>query len=75
VKTLQSKGGNSYVKSLAKYARDMPDLGRPVDHNWLRNPNPRSVAQLTEALDYLRPKIAEAEALLERAVAALKKEK
>lgn len=63
----------SYVKSLAKYARDLPDLGRPVDHNWLRSPAPSDVAKLTEALDYLRPKIAEAEALLERAVAALKK--
>jgi hypothetical protein len=62
----------SYVKSLAKYAREMPDLGRPVDHNWLRSPAPSDVAKLTEALDYLRPKIAEAEALLARAVAALK---
>jgi len=59
----------SDMKALAKRCREFPER-KAVDSDWLRNPNPRSVAQLTEALDYLRPKVAEAEALLERAVAA-----
>lgn len=64
----------SDMKALAKRCREFPER-KAVDSDWLRNPNPRSVAQLTEALDYLRPRITEAEALLERAVAALKEKK
>jgi hypothetical protein len=64
----------SDMKTLVKRCREFPER-KTVDSNWLRNPNPRSVAQLTEALDYLRPKIAEAEALLARAVSALREKK
>jgi hypothetical protein len=38
--------------------------------NWLREPGPRDIAKLAEALEYLRPRIAEAEAALARAQAA-----
>ena len=51
------------MRNVANNYRDWP----PVDHNWLRNPRSRDIAKMAEALDYLRPKIAEAEALLERA--------
>ena len=40
---------------------------RPVDHNWLRSPKPYDVTKMREALNFLRPMIAEAEALLARA--------
>jgi hypothetical protein len=40
-----------------------------VDHDWLRSPSPHFIGKMTEALDYLRPIIAEAEALLARAKA------
>jgi predicted transcriptional regulator len=63
----------SWMRSLAKRGREMPPLPeRPVDHNWLRSPKSYDIVKLTEALDYLRPKIAEAEALLVRAKAAAK---
>jgi hypothetical protein len=63
-----------YMKSLAKFARGMPTLPeRGVDHNKLRNPEPNDVAKLADALEYLRPKIAEAELLLATATEALKK--
>jgi hypothetical protein len=63
----------SWMRSLAKRGREMPPLpDRPVDHNWLRSPKSYDIVKLTEALDYLRPKIAEAEALLVRAKAAAK---
>ena len=55
--------------AVAKEAKRMPDWPN-VDHNWLRSPRARDIAKLTEALEYLLPKIAEAEALLQRALAA-----
>jgi hypothetical protein len=58
----------SWMRSLAKCGRELPPLpNRPVDHNWLRSPEPNDVKKLTEALIYLWPIIAEAKALLERA--------
>jgi hypothetical protein len=58
----------SWMRSLAKRGRELPPLpNRPVDHNWLRSPEPNDVKKLTEALIYLWPIIAEAKALLERA--------
>jgi ParB/Sulfiredoxin domain len=61
----------AWMRSLAKRGRELPSLpSRPVDHNWLRSPEPNDIKKLTEALTYLRPIIAEAEALLVRAVTA-----
>ena len=60
----------SNLGAISKEAKRMPDWPN-VDHNWLRSPRARDIAKLVEALDYLRPKIAEAEALLERVQAAL----
>jgi hypothetical protein len=62
----------SVVRVLAKSWREQPEL-RNVDHNWLRSPRPIDIAKLTEALEFLRPRIAEAEALLACAVAAVRK--
>lgn len=69
--TMRFSDWASYINSLAKLAKKMPEL-RDVDHNWLRAPKPNEVAKLTEALEYLRPKIAKAEALLTTAVTALR---
>lgn len=55
------------MRALVKEARRLPDWPN-VDHNWLRAPTPYDIAKLTEALEFLRPKLAEAEALLKRAV-------
>jgi hypothetical protein len=55
------------VRLLASEAKKLPDWPE-VDHNWLRSPKPHAVAKLAEALEYLRPKLAEAEALLARAM-------
>ena len=62
----------SNARALAKRWRELPEL-REVDHNWLRSPNQYSVKTLTESLEFLRPKIAELEALLACATAALSK--
>ena len=59
------------MRSLAKYAKSMPGLPE-VDHNWLRSPKARDVGWMIEALNVLRPLMAEAEALLERATALQK---
>ena len=59
------------MRSLAKYAKTMPSLPE-VDHNWLRSPKARDVGWMIEALNVLRPLMAEAEALLERATALQK---
>ena len=55
-----------HMRTLAKNGKQLPELPK-VDHNWLRSPKDLDVRKLTEALEYLRPLIAEAEALLERA--------
>jgi hypothetical protein len=65
----------SNARALAKRWRELPELGRDVDHNWLRSPKQYSVRTLTESLEFLRPKIAELEALLATATAALAKKK
>jgi len=44
------------------------ELNRPVDLDWLRSPKERDTVRLTEALEFLRPRMAEAEALLARAM-------
>ena len=54
------------MSAIAKEAKRMPDWPN-VDHNWVRSPRARDIAKMAEALDYLRAKIAEAEALLQRA--------
>ena len=59
------------VRALVKTAEGLPAGRREFDAywlNWLRSPKPRDIARLTEALEYLRPRIAEAEAALARAV-------
>jgi hypothetical protein len=65
----------TYMRTLAKAAQGLS--GWPViDAYWLeklREPNRHDIAKLTEALEYLRPIIATAEAMLARAVAAEKK--
>ena len=58
------------MRGIVKAAKVLPELPK-VDHNWLRSPRPRDVEKLAEALDYLRPMIVEAEALLARARAVL----
>jgi hypothetical protein len=62
----------SNMKAIASCLKKLP-AAREVDHNWLRNPEARDVVKLTEALNFLRPKIAEAEALLATATAAAAK--
>ena len=65
-----------HMRSLVKSEKALPPLPeRPVDHNWLRNPKPYDIEKLSEALAHLRPLIAEAEALLITATAALEKKK
>lgn len=61
------------ARALVRRWRELPELGRDVDHNWLRSPSPRDVTSLSESLTFLRPKIAELEALLACATAALEK--
>ena len=64
------------MRAIARAHRDQPDqapgrVRQSLDAYWLRHltdPNARSVAKLTEALEYLRPHIAEAEAALARAL-------
>jgi len=73
--TQRFSGWVSNIRALAKRWKELPELGRAVDHNWLRSPKSYDVEKLTEALDYLRPLIAEAEALLVTATAALEKKK
>jgi len=65
--TVRFTAWSGNMKSLVKTAKpfDWPN----VDHNWLRKPRPQDITRLEEALNYLRPKIAEAEALLLRAKA------
>jgi hypothetical protein len=59
----------SNLRILVKAAKNAP--GWPVvDHDWLRNPSPHFIGKMAEALDHLRPIIAEAEALLARAKTA-----
>ena len=58
------------MRGVVKAAKALPELPK-VDHNWLRSPRPRDVERLADALDYLRPMVAEAEALLARARAVL----
>ena len=55
-----------HMRALATASRQLPELPK-VDHNWLRSPKEPSVKKLAEALEFLRPLVAEAEALLERA--------
>ena len=74
--TMRFSDWSGYFKALAKYARGMPPLPeKAVDRNWLRNPKETDVAKLSEALEYLRPLIVEAEALLVTAAAAVLKKK
>lgn len=63
---------SSAARELVKAWKRIPDLGRAVDHNWLREPAPRDLARMKEAMDVLRPVIAEMEALIVTAEAALK---
>ena len=59
------------VRALVRTVEGLPAGRREFDAywlNWLRSPKPRDIARLTEALEYLRPRIAEAEAALARAV-------
>ena len=63
-----------HARALAKRWRELPEL-RDVDLNWLRNPGQHDLKSLTESLEFLRPKIAELEALLARATAAMAKKK
>jgi hypothetical protein len=65
--TIRFTAWSGNMRSLVKTAKpfDWPN----VDHNWLRSPKARDIARLEEALEYLRPKITEAEALLARAKA------
>ena len=58
-----------HMRALVMAAKQLPELPK-VDHNWLRSPKPAAVGKLAEALEYFRPLIAEAEALLERARSA-----
>ena len=58
-----------HMRALVMTAKQLPELPK-VDHNWLRSPKPAAVGKLAEALEYFRPLIAEAEALLERARSA-----
>lgn len=60
----------SLARTFVRAGREHPEI-REVDHNWLRNPSARDIAKLTEALEYLRPKVAELEALLAIAVKSL----
>ena len=62
---------SSMMQTLAKRHRELPPISRPVDHNWLRSPNAYDLTKLREAMQYLRPIFAEAEALLARAEAAV----
>jgi hypothetical protein len=62
------------ARALSKRWRELP-APQNVDHNWLRSPSQRDVTSLTESLEFLRPKIAELEALLACATAALAKKK
>jgi hypothetical protein len=61
----------SNLKDLAKEARKMPDWPE-VDIDKLQAPKPNDIAKLTGALECLRPKLAEAEKLLARALEATK---
>jgi hypothetical protein len=63
-----------HARALAKRWRELPEL-RDVDHNWLRSPGQHDLKSLTESLEFLRPKIAELEALLACATAAMAKKK
>lgn len=63
----------SGAKALAKRWKELPEL-RNVDHNWLRAPKAYDIAKLTEAMEFLRPVIAELEALLACAVSAKRRE-
>lgn len=56
------------LRVLAKAAKNAPGWPK-VDHDWLRNPSPHFIGKMADALDHLRPIIAEAEALLARAQA------
>lgn len=61
----------NFMRSGARAFRKLPPLPeRPIDHGWLRSPNASDIAKLGAALDYLRPIIAEAEALLATAQAS-----
>ena len=62
----------SNFKALHREAKRAPDWPE-VDQHWLRNVGAYDVGKLTEALEYLRPKIAEAEALLACAVGAVER--
>jgi hypothetical protein len=65
------------LRAAARAIKDMqPQTSRSMmDDYWLRrltNPKERTIARLTEALEYLRPRIAEAEAALAAAVAVVR---
>jgi len=65
----------TYMRTLMKAAQGLPSWPA-IDDYWLdklREPNRHDLAKLTEALEYLRPIIATAEAMLARAVDAAKK--
>jgi hypothetical protein len=72
--TMRFEDWVGFARDLAKRGRAHPAL-KDVDHNWLRSPTPYGIKSLTESLEFLRPKIAELEALLTRATAALAKKK
>jgi ParB-like chromosome segregation protein Spo0J len=64
----------TYMRTLMKTAQTLPSWPA-IDAYWLdklREPNRHDIAKLTEALEYLRPLIATAEALLAAAVIAAK---
>jgi hypothetical protein len=65
----------SYMRTLMKAGQGLPSWPA-IDAYWLdklREPNRHDIAKLTEALEYFRPIIATAEALLASAVVAAKK--
>jgi len=65
----------TYMRTLMKAAQGLPSWPE-IDAYWLdklREPNRHDIAKLTEALEYIRPIVATAEALLACAVVAAKK--
>jgi hypothetical protein len=60
------------LRALMRAGQAMTDWPQ-VDHNWLRAPNAHDIGKLTDALNFLEPKLAEARALLVTALAAQKK--
>lgn len=55
------------LQEMVRFWKKLPKPSRPVDLNWLRNPDPHSVEKMRAALELLRPKMANAEEWLEAA--------